>query len=200
MAAWDLVENSPSKWMFIVDTDTYAGNFERAMASYLLGYNDLEKGVGEDVDDHDLHGQMSLRLFKEEVGEHPFPDLFDTIVDDHGDDFIGRAPQILVATPGYSNDGHGNETKLAHGEKPKYSAFLSVGFPLTREPSQTELNWLMDRARRWMGRPATRYADRPDNILGFRVLEYRTVVTTPWECRFNPETGVRTTLRDAPDR
>lgn len=177
MAAWDLHEDAPIHWMFVVDTDTYAGNFERAMASYLLGYNDLEDEVDEEAD-HDLHGQVSLRLFKAEVGEHPFPDLFGTIVDDHGDDLITRSPQILVPTPGYSNDGAGKETKLAEGERIKYPAYLSVGFPLERRPLQSEVDFLVARVMRWMVRPKTEYTDRPENILGFRLLEYRTSMTT----------------------
>jgi len=67
-----------NKWIFIIDTDSYAGNFERDMCAYVTGViGDCE--VGDDF----------AELYRKETGdgdkyETQFSDYLEQRADDHG--------------------------------------------------------------------------------------------------------------------
>ena len=47
----------PAPWEFIIDTDSYAGNFERELCAYVTGHWDME-----------THGGDQAEMFEQEVG------------------------------------------------------------------------------------------------------------------------------------
>jgi len=83
-----------TKWIFIIDTDSYAGNFEREMCAYLTGVVG-ECGVGEEM----------ANLYDKEVNtdglESVFIDYLDFRPDDHG----CARPAFLWTTKGWLYDG-----------------------------------------------------------------------------------------------
>lgn len=169
MALWDWGRTEP-KWTFVVDTDSYAGNFERELACYVVGQ----------CDDHGEHRggpyrEMYERDFK---GKDPFEDLVEHRINDPGDDGIMRAPMDLAPTPGYENDGHGNHRPIASGKKPKHPAYNSVAIFLSRKPKDKELKILVARAKAFADLPKTKQWDSRPKILGIRLVEERTEIVS----------------------
>ena len=166
-------------YLFIIDTDTYAGNFERQLAAYCTGV------VGECT-----VGTEEATLFKQEC-----PDRSDitNIVDQKADEHGCFRPVTIWETPGYWNDGLGSEwpdsewgsekaikayqksqteyRRYLVGEATstpeKYPAYLSVAIYFRRELSQEECWFLMNRAIRFK----TAYPKEISNILGFRHIQ-----------------------------
>ncbi len=141
---------------FIIDTDTYAGNFERDMVAYMTGVVG-ECGVGEE----------GVALFKKDGCEKSgidFEELVDPyVIDEHG---CGR-PASIWPTPGtVAEDG------------PEYGeAYHSVALWLAKAPSDKEVDFLVTRARKFVGETRkwshiSRQAAAPPGIkiLGFRVI------------------------------
>lgn len=86
-----MVNEFKSPFAFIIDTDSYAGNFERELCAYITGHIG-DCGVGE----------VNAARFKDEVGE-PFENV--TVeADDHG----CCRPVTICPTPGWFNDGMGS--------------------------------------------------------------------------------------------
>ena len=80
---------------FVVDTDTYAGNFERELCAYMTGQVG-ECGVGD----------KNAKRFEKEVSEavaERMEDLVGGELDDHG----CWRPAKIYSTPGWFNNGHG---------------------------------------------------------------------------------------------
>lgn len=71
-------------YLFVIDTEDYAGNFEREMCAYLTGR------VGEC-----LVGRDMAELFTEETGLEAFENVFD-LPDEHG----CHRPAAIHVTPG----------------------------------------------------------------------------------------------------
>lgn len=190
--------------IFCVDTDTYAGSFERELCAYMTGI------LGEcEV------GEESKKLYEED-GHEPLEDLVDPYVpDDHG----CRRPVSIHPTPGWFNDGAGNHYResgydeaavvkkynqkveedakrseqvyadKAHGKKEadrirkeckakkvkKYPAYNSVAVFLTREPTKEEIEFLKDRASKFVAdqRKRSRFSDER---FGFKIEGFRLVV------------------------
>ncbi len=76
---------------FIIDTEDYAGNFERELCAYLTGCIG-DCGVGQDM----------AELFCEETGLEPFENVMQE-ADDHG----CMRPASAYPTPGWFNHGFG---------------------------------------------------------------------------------------------
>lgn len=170
MALWNWSGKDP-KWSFVVDTDSYAGNFERELCSYVTGQ----------CDEHGKYkAEKYADLYLEELPHDPFLHLVDIRVDDHGDDQINRSPMALAPTPGYGNDGLGNHKKLDPGESVKHPAYQSVAIFLRRKPTSEELRILVLRAHTFSTLPKYRPWDVRPLVLGCRLVEERiTLVSTP---------------------
>lgn len=169
MALWSWAEPGP-RWAFVVDTDSYAGNFERELSSFVVGR----------CDEHGEHrGGIYKEMYEEEVPksiQKLFEDLVEERVDDHDDDFIGRAPMALVPTPGFENNGMGKIRRLKSGEKPKHPAYNSVAIFLSRKPKDKELRILVERSKRFSDLPAVKPWDHRPKILGLRLVEEHTEI------------------------
>lgn len=87
---------------FVIDTDRYAGNFEREMCAFITGvFGDC--GVGERVSNN-VCKDKDVKKIECYVG---------TEVDEHG----CWRPCKIYPTPGWANNGLGYEYKIGEGEK-----------------------------------------------------------------------------------
>lgn len=91
------VEFVPAPWAFLIDTDSYSGNFERELCAWITGQVG-ECGVGDGLAEsaraylpNDL-----VRWFEFHTGH---------VADDHG----CSRPAAIWPTPGFFNDGFGNQ-------------------------------------------------------------------------------------------
>lgn len=94
------------KYKFIIDTNKYAGNFEREMCAYLTGRIG-ECGVGQEF----------AALFEKEY--EPFENVVDVADEDNG----CRRPCEIEIHPGYFNTGMGNH--YSRKNKPDDSVILA---------------------------------------------------------------------------
>jgi hypothetical protein len=85
-----------SQILFVIDTNSYAGNFERELTAYCTGI------VGELG-----NGEEEAANFKKRCADHTeiFEDLVELKNDEHGYPW----PCEIYPTPGFFNDGMGNE-------------------------------------------------------------------------------------------
>ena len=98
--------------IFVIDTDSYAGNFERELCAYMTGCVG-ECGVGDDM----------RTIFETEVGD---PDeLFEFIVSEPDEHGCSR-PVTIYPNPRWFNDGNGNHYR--EGEKAK-ELFQNIKWP-----------------------------------------------------------------------
>lgn len=95
-------------YFFVIDTEDYAGNFERQLCAYITGRVG-ECGVGDDM----------AALFKEETGQEAFDNVIEE-PDEHG----CHRPATIYRTPGWFSNGLGGSFRdgqeaesLAHYKK-----------------------------------------------------------------------------------
>ena len=92
------------QFIFVIDTDAYAGNFERGLCAYITGRLG-ECEVGED----------EAEIFREEVGD---PDELFEFIDSKPDEDGGcLRPVTIFPTPGWFNDGRGGHFREGEEEK-----------------------------------------------------------------------------------
>lgn len=141
--AYDDVQKTGG-WIFVIDTDEYAGNFERAMTAYLTGCTG-DCGVGEKF----------AAMFVKEVGEkeqEKFYDVTEQRPDDHG----CHRPCAIYPTNGWYNDGNGKHYKdvpkagATVKKKTKYPAYLSVGIFFNEKPTKAQIKLMKDRASKFV--------------------------------------------------
>ena len=180
-----------TSYYFVIDTDSYAGNFERPMCAYMTGQ----------IGDCEV-GEKESKLFEEEEGDLcKFDDLVTSESDEHG----CSRPVKIYATPGWFNicgehfrkdDPKEKKRAKAHWEKTvaevaeadeSYRAILdgvgyhenpayqSVAICLNQEPNPEEVSFLKKRARAFAKAHKT-YDGLPSiKITGFRFVTERTV-------------------------
>ena len=156
-------------YWFIVDTNRYAGNFERELCAFVAGrYGDCE--VGRDI---------AERVLSEVSGALDWTeDAICQMPDENG---VHRPVQI-EQTPGWVQDREGNCYPAgqvpAHVE-PFQWAHQSVAIGFCRPLSEEELRLLMQRAELFPQDQSYQqwYADTPLTIIGYRVIEERTTQT-----------------------
>jgi hypothetical protein len=169
------MSNKDILYIFVIDTEEYAGNFERQLCAYITGCIG-DCGVGEEEriqynNDETMNFDDSIRL-------EP---------DEHG----CNRPVILVDTPGWFNNGLGGHFRdgtdeqvvldhhkqvakehglPAHGKMAKFPACLSVGVLFETKPTAKEIALMKRRAEAYLLK---------NNIplTGFRLLTRETVMT-----------------------
>lgn len=87
---------TPPPFAIVIDTDTYAGNFERPMCAFITGRVG-ECGVGEEQ-------AKQTRLELPEFAKDWFDNSIISVPDDHG----CSRPASIWPTPGWFNDGLGS--------------------------------------------------------------------------------------------
>lgn len=137
----------------IIDTESYAGNFERAMGAFMTG----------EVGECSLVGETEQAMFRTCVRGEPFKNA---IVEDKD----GQLYQI-VPTPGWFNNGFGaifkdgqeaeaqavfEKQRLCVEHNPVFSkqpAFLSVSMTFKRQPTSEQMKLLIERAYKFAAAP-----------------------------------------------
>lgn len=185
-----------TSYILCLDTDSYAGNFERQVTAYATGVVG-ECGVGD---------EEAKEFFAETDGVadsilDEFSNKIEQRVDD--DDRCSR-PCSIQPTPGWVNDGIGNhyrhpvdasptdeqiakyqeglrERKMLTGDETPswFPAYYSVGIFLNAPLSEDALNFVVNRARKFLaaGR-ASRYAPTPITIERVRLVTETTQAET----------------------
>lgn len=153
-------------WIFVIDTDQYAGNFEREMTAYITGQVG-ECEVGSDM----------FEYYIAETGDkdkEKFSELLEHRADDHG----CHRPCTIYSTPGWFNNGSGEhfkETKKSN----KYPAYLSVAIFFYEKPSAKIISFMKERAKRFAATKRKMAKERGHSwdenfkleITGFRLIE-----------------------------
>lgn len=126
-----------SEKAIIIDTEMYAGNFEREMVAYVTGEVG-ECGVGTDA---------------AEVAQEELPAearaWFEMNIVQTSDEHGCWRPASIAPTPGWSNNGHGKETKLKPGKKMKYPAYMSVEFCVNEWPPDNIMEVILGRVKKF---------------------------------------------------
>lgn len=113
------------RFIFVIDTEQYAGNFGRAMCAYCTGQiGDCE--VGDNY----------AALYREAESEE-----FENI-EQRPDDHACRRPCAIYPTKGWHNDGKGEHSR---GEG-KYAAYLSVAIFFHQRPTQAQIDIIRKRS------------------------------------------------------
>lgn len=178
-------EDDRNLYLFVVDTASYAGSFEREMCAFVTGQIG-ECGVGREVADQANDGLLpeAQRWFGDHVVSMP---------DDHG----CCRPVTIFSTPGRWSDGMGNEYPDAvkptdaevveryetaqkrrggHGKGPgRFPAYDSVAIFLNDKPPAWVADLMRQRAECYAADPFGRIEMPAFAVTGFRLL--RRVVT-----------------------
>jgi len=189
-----------TSYIFVIDTDSYAGNFERELCAYMTGL----------VGDCEV-GREAVELYEKECST-PLVDLVNKYVpDEHG----CHRPCSIFPSLNYFNDGYGNchkisssipeeevlilrnnsideyslKYKLCNGEKgleqdrlkkleplKKFPAYYSVAIFLRAFPNHEDIYFLKERAQKFVNKtsPISRMTSLTGNpkfqIEGFRLV------------------------------
>jgi len=126
-------------YMFVIDTDSYAGNFERELCAYIT--DRVDEITSSDAE---LQAEIALEEMPEIVEE--FEDIMIEIQVEPDDypKFVACWP-----TPGYGNDGMGKIAKLTPENKADYpyDANLSVAIFFSERPSDKLITIMKERAQ-----------------------------------------------------
>lgn len=154
--------------LFIVDTEEYAGNFEREMGAYLTGR------IG-DSDTGSLQARIARKEWKElqalENLKGPFFGLPTPIVVDDSED---GGLFTIWPTEGWVNDGMGVCSK---SDKPGYAAYLSVALAYSQDLTPAQIKTLTERARRFCENYLQFGGSGPKNLTFTGVRVIRRVMT-----------------------
>jgi len=138
------------QYYFVIDTDTYAGNFERPLCAYVTGCVG-DCGVG----------QKEAEQARQELGD-ALDDLVGAEPDEHG----CWRPVKIYPTPGIYNNGMGKVSKKK--PSPWYPAYCSVAIVVHERPSDETFKLMVDRAQGYS-------EENGFKITGFRFVTERTV-------------------------
>ena len=94
LAIEPIKRGEPDHYLFVIDTDAYAGGFERQMCAYVTGQIG-ECEVGKE------QAQVAQREIPHVVAQ--LEDLIDQVPDEHG----CHRPVSIFPTPGWFNHGMG---------------------------------------------------------------------------------------------
>jgi hypothetical protein len=174
------------KYIFVIDTDQYAGNFEREMCACLTGQ------VGQcEV------GKEEKAKFRKEVGEDMY-DSMDSWVEQRPDPDHGwLRPCGIYPTHGYFNNGVGTHFKVGQEEEAKkrfeeyckeqgskwyldmlkrpfttHPSYQSVAIYFHDKPSQEIIDMMKQRAYEFLKGKCRIMGDpRTMKIIGFRLIK-----------------------------
>jgi hypothetical protein len=153
-------DQTVAPFVFVIDTDAYAGNFEREMTAFLTG------AVGDcGVGDEEAVLFQSAGMYK------PLRDKTQYEPDEHG----CCRPTSIWPTPNRWNNGNGKHFNGDPTEKGRYPAYESVAIFFSERPTDEEIAFLKQRAEEY--REVLLQADRRYNkkakklnIKGFRLI------------------------------
>lgn len=165
--------NMGRRFVFVVDTESYAGSFERELCGYLTGRFDDPPTHG------DVEAEIAWRELPPEAKE--YFDRHVMICLEQPDDVPTHTPVVIWPTPGWYNNGRGTHIKGKPTEeqlkecwqgKP-WPAYFSVGIFFDERPPDPMIGILKARALTfakdyWPNHKTFGHALK---VTGFRVLE-----------------------------
>src|SRR3989338_8211600 len=129
------MQGQPDHYLFVIDTDAYAGNFERQMCAYITGQ--IEECEVE---------EENAKIAKQEIPAviAKLEDLIELVPDEHG----YAKPFSIFPNPRYGNDGHGNHALLSDKNRDQFPwpAYYSVAIFFHSIPDSGLLNIMKERA------------------------------------------------------
>lgn len=165
--------------ILVIDTDAYAGNFERELTAYVTGcIGDCGKG------------DKQAEMFVKDLGQDVL-DRFEEVVMHVPDEYGCNRPTRIYPTPGFFNDGLGNnypdsewgkpgvvekynksakEAGLTNGTPGRCPAYLSVAIYFNEIPDDL-LEIVVERTKKFCARPTTILAPKKIKLLGIRIVE-----------------------------
>lgn len=160
-------------YIFVVDTDSYAGNFERAMCAYMTGQvGDCE--VGDDY----------AKLYREEEDPELFDELLYSLPDDHG----CARPCFIWDNPNWFNNGAGGAFRhddpdaeekalAAYREHVTRDANKQIEAANNRRarPEEERCGWTDEAIDRDIAHQKKKIADAETKTRAYRCPSYRSV-------------------------
>lgn len=132
---------NPTSNVFVVDTNKYAGNFEREMCAFITGQVG-ECGVGDGTAEEEAENIRNLPWFQDNVAQE-------------ADEHECYRPASIWPSPGRFNDGYGGhhddtpEVRASLGKygSAQFPAYESVAIFLEELPPQDVLAEMVERAQ-----------------------------------------------------
>jgi hypothetical protein len=161
-------QDKPDHYIFVIDTDSYSGNFEREMCAYITGQ------IGE-CGKGDKQASFAGTEIPELVTK--FEEIIEQVADEHG----CYRPTSIFQSPKYGNDGDGKHVVLTDENKEQFPwpAYNSVAIYFNERPDANLIEVMKERATTF-----SEFAPQLCNeylhhmtIEGFRLLEQRTTIT-----------------------
>jgi hypothetical protein len=155
-------------WAFVVDTEDYAGNWERELCAFCTGH----------VGDCNV-GEEGAKKFKE-ASDSEFIRVVNEIhekIEFRTDDSGCDRPASIWPTPGWFNDGEGKHFRVGEDGKVPWPAYLSGAIYFCERPSDDLMDLIKRRAREFLNWKPDSYSSRPAKITGFRLIKVTTAVT-----------------------
>ena len=154
----------PGHYLFVIDTDTYAGNFERELCAYMTGQ------IGECE-----AGKEQAQIAEKEIPlvVAQLEDLVEQVPDEHG----CYRPVSIFPNPRYGNDGYGNHALLTDKNRDGFPwpAYYSVAIYFNSIPDNRLLSVMKTRAETIASAGiGLRGFEQTVRIEGFRFLEQHT--------------------------
>jgi len=157
--------NSKIEYLFVIDTDSYSGNFERQLCAYCTGQIG-ECGIGN----------KQAEIWNEEVGikigTDPFIDIIQQKSDEHG---VFR-PVEIYPTPGFRNNGFGKHFKC-DDETTGSPAYQSIAIFFNEKPNEEMIKIMKEQAHKFSGQKNRMGQIFNIKILGFRLVKISTLIT-----------------------
>jgi hypothetical protein len=152
------------RYVLCLDTDKYAGNFERETCAYCTGQTgECGKGEKEAKEFYfDMEGHEEMEQVVSEVGE-----IILQVPDEHGT----LRPCYIWPTPGWFNNGMGTHTRISEPGEIAWPAYNSVAIFFEEMPSEELLELIIGRAEEYLPKHKI-------TLEGVRLLTETTVVTT----------------------
>lgn len=146
--------------ILVIDTTSYAGNFERQMCAFMTGQVG-ECGVGDEFIDEVIEDLSKIFVLPGLNADDHFTvnDWIEDNISNQPDDsdYPCYRPCSIWETPGWYNNGMGGHYKVGEGNsKYQYPAYLSVAIFFETEPPQEVIDVLVERAKRFA-------KERPDH-------------------------------------
>jgi len=151
-------------WRFVVDTDTYSGNFERPMCAYMTGkIGDCEVG------------SAAAEVFHEEVSGDPF----ESRIIQNCEDGCYRPVQTWP-TPGWFNNGLGKHYREEeYHSQNRWPAHQSILIEFDSPLTQEEIELLCSRAKRfaeiWNDGDPERFCEKFESKDNINVTQCRVI-------------------------
>ena len=123
------------QYIFVVDTNRYAGNFERGMCAYMTGQiGDCE--VGKEI------AEIARKEIPEIVAK--LEDMVSQVPDEHG----CSRPASIFQNPRYGNDGMGKHEVVTEANQKDFSypAYNSVAVHFSKIPNRELIDIMKRRA------------------------------------------------------